>query len=256
MRNITKKTGKTGKLCVLLAHADMDFYERAAQLLRENSNIELLEAAQDGDKAIALFERYRPELTILDMALRGTDGLTAAARMRGCDGQAMLWLISGFMGAEVQRRCAELEIGQVFRSAVTPEVVCDRVLGWAVGFVQGRCRTDDEQFRRHAEQLLRSFRLRGWTKGMECTLEAICLSRRGNPVLTKSVYQDVAKRLGTRRENIERMIRYTVDQICRRGDPQVLRRCLGEEFADRTGHLTSGQFIDRIEAYLREQEES
>ena len=50
--------------------------------------------------------------------------------------------------------------------------------------------------------------------------------------------------------NIERVIRYTVEQICLKGDPETLRRCLGEKFADHSQHLTTGQFIDAALAYL------
>lgn len=250
MRNIGKNTDNTEKLHVLLAHEDENFFERVAQILQENENIELIGPAQNGDETVHQFERNTPELTILSMSLHGADGLSVAGRLRRKDGQAMLWLISSFMGAEVQRRCADMHIEQVFRSAVTPEVVGDRVLGWAVGFAQGQRKKEDTDFRGRAEALLRSFRLRSWTKGLEYMLEALCRSREGDSVLTKTVYMDIAKKYHTKRVNIERVIRYTVEQICLKGDPGALRRCLGEEFADHSQHLTTGQFIDAALDYL------
>ena len=51
-------------------------------LLRDIEGVEVVGEAADGAQALALAERERPDVVLLDIAMKGMNGLEAAARLR------------------------------------------------------------------------------------------------------------------------------------------------------------------------------
>jgi len=51
-------------------------------LLREIEGVEVVAEASDGAEALLLAERERPDVVLMDIAMKGMDGLDAAARLR------------------------------------------------------------------------------------------------------------------------------------------------------------------------------
>lgn len=51
-------------------------------LLRELPEVEVVAEAADGAEALAVAERERPDVVLMDIAMKGMNGLEAAARMR------------------------------------------------------------------------------------------------------------------------------------------------------------------------------
>jgi DNA-binding NarL/FixJ family response regulator len=52
-------------------------------LLERTPDIEVVAEAADGDEAIALTRRHRPDVVLMDIRMPGTDGLTATRRILG-----------------------------------------------------------------------------------------------------------------------------------------------------------------------------
>ena len=66
-------------------------------------------AANDGQSAVALAVRIRPDVALVDVAMPGMDGLEVARRLRSLPGleKALLVAITGFGREEDRRRCRE-----------------------------------------------------------------------------------------------------------------------------------------------------
>jgi DNA-binding NarL/FixJ family response regulator len=58
------------------------FLEGLAEALSRQADFEITGLATDGDTAVAACQRLRPDLVLLDLAMRGLDGLAALARLR------------------------------------------------------------------------------------------------------------------------------------------------------------------------------
>ena len=63
-------------------------------LLQDIADIEVVAEASDGAEALAAAERERPDVVLMDIAMKGMNGLEAAARLRECQPQAKIIILS------------------------------------------------------------------------------------------------------------------------------------------------------------------
>jgi two-component system NarL family response regulator len=77
---------------VLLADDHRLMREGTAALLAADERIEVVGLAADGAEAVALAERRRPDVVLLDLRMPGIDGLRACALLRAGQGPEVLML--------------------------------------------------------------------------------------------------------------------------------------------------------------------
>jgi len=77
---------------VLLADDHRLMREGTAALLAADERIEVVGLASDGREALALAERRRPDVVLLDLNMPEVDGLEACARLREAGGPEVLML--------------------------------------------------------------------------------------------------------------------------------------------------------------------
>jgi DNA-binding NarL/FixJ family response regulator len=63
-------------------------------LLQDIADIEVVAEARDGAEALVAAERERPDVVLMDIAMKGMNGLEAAARLRECQPQAKIIILS------------------------------------------------------------------------------------------------------------------------------------------------------------------
>jgi two-component system response regulator (stage 0 sporulation protein A) len=76
----------------------------------------------------------------------------------------------------------------------------------------------------------------------------------GQP-LTKELYPAIARATGSTAARIERNIRTAIDKAWLRADPVVQRQIFGRSYDLRRGKPTSGEYIARLAALIREDED-
>jgi DNA-binding NarL/FixJ family response regulator len=77
---------------VLVADDHQLMREGTAALIGADERIEVVGLARDGGEAVALAERRRPDVVLLDLNMPGVGGLEACARLRGDEGPEVLML--------------------------------------------------------------------------------------------------------------------------------------------------------------------
>ena len=77
---------------VLVADDHQLMREGTAALLGADERIEVVGLARDGREALALAERRRPDVVVLDLNMPGVGGLEACARLRDAPGPDVLML--------------------------------------------------------------------------------------------------------------------------------------------------------------------
>jgi two-component system NarL family response regulator len=71
-----------------------------ASVLGLEPDIGVCAQAEDGDEALGLHRLHRPDVTVMDLRMAGTDGLAALAALRQECPEARVIILSNYMGAD------------------------------------------------------------------------------------------------------------------------------------------------------------
>ncbi len=82
--------------------------EGLASLLARRREIVVVGRASGGHEAVSLFERIRPDVTVLDVRMSGVTGLDALARIREIDPAARVLMLAALDTEEDVRRSLQL----------------------------------------------------------------------------------------------------------------------------------------------------
>lgn len=69
-------------------------------LLEREPDIEVVAIAEDGERAIALFEEHRPDVTVMDLKLPGMGGVDAVAAIRSRCAEARIIILTTYANEE------------------------------------------------------------------------------------------------------------------------------------------------------------
>lgn len=92
-------------------------------LLGAMANVEVVGEASSGEEALALAERERPDVVLMDIAMKGITGLEAAARMREQHPAVRVVILSMHSGEEyVLQALRAGAVGYLLKDAATGEL--------------------------------------------------------------------------------------------------------------------------------------
>ena len=74
--------------------------EGIALILRQQPDMAVVASAATGDEALTLFQRHRPDITLMDLRLRGSSGTEAIAAIRGVAPEARIIVLTMYDGDE------------------------------------------------------------------------------------------------------------------------------------------------------------
>lgn len=77
-------------LPVALAYTRIEGWKAAMEVLENDPGFVPVAEAADGDSAVQLYQRLRPDITLLDLQMPGLDGITATHRILGDNPQARI----------------------------------------------------------------------------------------------------------------------------------------------------------------------
>lgn len=94
-------------------------------LMREmlGDDCEVVAEAADGDEAITLFERERPDAVVIDVRMPGVDGIEATEVIKRREPETTVVVCTGAGGNEVERASAAGADGHVIKPFGKPQLV-------------------------------------------------------------------------------------------------------------------------------------
>lgn len=72
-----------------------------------NSDIEIVGTAHDGEEALKMFEESRPELVTMDITMPKMDGLTCMEKMLGIQPETKIVVITAIMSKETRQEALD-----------------------------------------------------------------------------------------------------------------------------------------------------
>ena len=71
-----------------------------AAIIRQEPDMEVVAESGDGQGAVELWKKHRPDVTLMDLRMPGLDGVDAIYAIRACDPNARLVILTTFDGDE------------------------------------------------------------------------------------------------------------------------------------------------------------
>jgi two-component system NarL family response regulator len=98
--------------------------EGIVRIIGMNPDVTVVAEGASGEEAIALFERFRPDITLMDLQLRGMNGLQAIRAIRAFEPNARIIVLTMYEGDEdIYRALQAGAAGYVLKDSFLEDVV-------------------------------------------------------------------------------------------------------------------------------------
>ena len=243
------------KIRVLLADASEDFRALLRDTLRAEGDMEIVGAAADGAEALALLEREKPDVLLLDLVLPRVDGMEVLRRMGETGASPVTMIVSAFYNQRMISRCAELGAYYFIPkpcdvAALTEQIrrsIRDEPLLRLPAVTETR--PGEPDLETTVTEVIHEIGVPAHIKGYQYLREAIILTIGDMEVInavTKVLYPAVAKKYGTTPSRVERAIRHAIEVAWDRGDLETLQKFFGYTVSNIKGKPTNSEFIAMI----------
>jgi DNA-binding NarL/FixJ family response regulator len=125
---------KSDKIRILIADDHYIVRMGLIALVNSEPDMEVVAEADDGEQAVRLFEKHRPDLALLDSRMPGKDGIETATEIRSRFPSARILILSAFDGMEDIHRALQAGVqGYVLKKKPSGEKVIRALRAVAAG---------------------------------------------------------------------------------------------------------------------------
>ena len=246
------------KIKVLIADAGEDYRSLMSDTLCAEGDMEVVGTAADGAEALALLERERPDVLLLDLVLPRVDGLEVLRRMGETGAHPVTLIVSGFFNQRMVTKSAELGADYFIPKPCDVSALTERIR-------QSVCaaeppiapiteiRPREPDLETTVTEVIHEIGVPAHIKGYQYLREAIILTIGDMEIInavTKVLYPAVAKKFATTPSRVERAIRHAIEVAWDRGDLETLQKFFGYTVSNIKGKPTNSEFIAMIADHL------
>ena len=235
------------KVRVLLADDSQAVREELEAVLRERSDIELVDSVDNGAQALEVIQTKDVDVLVTDLVMESISRSRNASKPR-------IIVLTALMRDDFIQRAVNAGADYYMLKPYDPQVVVDRILDLTKPAAlptplrptapMPSCSVDE----RIANVFL-SMGIPAHIKGYHFLREAI-KTVVDNPetinAITKELYPAVAKRFNTSASKVERAIRHAIDVAWSRGQVENLNQLFGSRIYVKSDKPTNGEFIALI----------
>lgn len=211
--------------------------------------------ARDGAEVIKRVNELKPDAVVMNMTMRGVDGLGVLSRLAGGADAPRFVLVYADDGSAPVDKAMELGADYCLALPVERHLLASRLDALRMrGEFAAAPPKSGRSVDKEITEFLHALAVPANIKGYAYLREAISLSLRGScpaRYVTKELYPAVARRFGTTPQRVERSIRHAIETAWDRGDSEVLSGFLGYTVRADRGKPTNGEFIAFVTDRLR-----
>lgn len=252
------------KTSVFIADSGEDFTDRLSKTLQRSEDFEILGTAADGEAAIRMILRCKPEILVLDLMLAKQDGISVLKAISGMEHPPRVLATSAFVTGYISSAAANLGIQYLMMKPCDMEALVDRleeIRGGESLRDSSLRRLDKTNIETMVTGIIHEIGVPAHIKGYQYLREAIIIAVNDMEVInaiTKVLYPRVAKAFGTTPSRVERAIRHAIEVAWDRGDLDTLQRFFGYTVSNTKGKPTNSEFIaliaDKLQLQLKSAE--
>ena len=241
---------------ILIADPSEDFRALLSGVIDAEEELTVVGSAGDGQEALALTQRERPDVLLTDLVLSRLDGLGLLGALAGQEDAPAAIVLSGFFNDRVLSACAEAGVYYFLpkpcdipallshiRQAAAERSRRDLPAAPAVAVAPA---SREPSLEAVVTDIIHEIGVPAHIKGYQYLREAIVLTVNDMDAInavTKVLYPAVAKKFGTTPSRVERAIRHAIEVAWDRGDLEVLQKYFGYTVSNIKGKPTNSEFM-------------
>ena len=233
------------KIRLLLAQEDEKTLDELTAYFSSSPDYELVGTTRNGRKAVALFERFRPDAFVLGVLLPSCDGVTVleTVRLGSCAVIAT--------GAITEKRFASLALGAgagYYMTEPFEPAVLDRRIKALRSEKPSPSYLDPSHVaaEQRISEIFMTVGIPAHIKGYQFLREAIKMAIDSPEIInsiTKRLYPEVAERFSTSPSKVERAIRHAIEVAWNKGKIENINSLFGVKIYSANEKPTNGEFI-------------
>ena len=247
------------KVTVVLADANEEFRTMLRQRMEGTGEFHVAGSTENGDQALDLVRRLRPQLLVTDVVLPGLDGFGLLRQLNQLgQGAPRTIVVSSFCSRRTVAQAMEMGVYFFLPKPVNEESLLELMRQAAAP------EQEEAPFAPALEgmvtAIIHEIGVPAHIKGYQYLREAIMIAVNDMDVInavTKVLYPEVAKRFCTTPSRVERAIRHAIEVAWDRGDIETLQKYFGYTVNSAKGKPTNSEFIamiaDRLQLQRKQQ---
>lgn len=254
------------KITILIADDNRGFVDLMATHFKEESYVEKVICAYDGEEAYSLTEEFEPDVVLLDIIMPKLDGIGYLRRINSHLQKLPIVIGLSVSGSEFTMNAVMSSGAQYFIiKPQTPEYIGDIVktftnieVNVARPVVQNVTPQDNKDIETVVTSIIHELGVPAHIKGYQYIRTAILMVIENMDMLnyiTKRLYPEIAKKYCTTSSRVERAIRHSIEVAWNRGRAETMNDIFGYTVHTGKGKPTNSEFIamvaDRIRLGIR-----
>ena len=247
----------TTKIKVLLVDADEEMRRAITAAVSDSADLTLVGATDDGEQVPELVRRLQPDVVVMDLVLRTSDGIAVMQALHREKLHTHVIVHTRFYTQYVITECAALGADYFVPKGKSLSLLLERVRAVAAprvldfpGVPVGAApRTETQNLESMVTDIIHEIGVPAHIKGYQYLREAIILTINDMEMInavTKVLYPEVARKFNTTPSRVERAIRHAIEVAWDRGDIEVLQKYFGYTVSNIKGKPTNSEFIAMI----------
>lgn len=243
------------KIRVILADGDNEFRTKLKASLAQ-SQFDVVGEATDGEQALNMVLRLKPDLLVCEFWLSGLDGMGITRAIRETPGikQPKIMIVTGINNMDMAREATYSGASYAMLKPFDMKFMHDQMLFVAGGIVKDTHKEKTDNLETQVTKIIHQIGVPAHIKGYQYLRTAILMTVEDSEIInsvTKVLYPSVAKKYGTTSSRVERAIRHAIEVAWDRGDLEVLNSIFGYTVQNSRGKPTNSEFIALIADNLR-----
>ena len=247
----------TTQIKVLLVDADEETRRALTAAAVDCGDLSIVGVTDDGDQVAELVRKLQPDVVVLDLVLRQSDGIAVIQTLRREKLHTHIIVHTRFYTQYVITECAALGADYFVPKGKSLSLLFDRIRAVAAprvldfpGVPVGSApRAETPDLESMVTEIIHEIGVPAHIKGYQYLREAIILTINDMEIInavTKVLYPEVARKFNTTPSRVERAIRHAIEVAWDRGDIEVLQKFFGYTVSNIKGKPTNSEFIAMI----------
>jgi len=260
------------KIRVLVADDNVAFGMIICEFLESQNDIEVTARVENGEDAIEMIEKAKPDIVVLDIIMPRLDGLGVLTRFKDVSpSEKPLFIVLSAVGQDTITQQA-LALGAIyyivkpFDLGVLVERIRELVRSHGPTVLRMDTNTatttattkitasSADSVQSKITQIMRDVGVPAHIKGYQYMRDAIMMAVKDREIIsavTKRLYPELAKVHKTTPSRVERAIRHAIEVAWNRGRVDTINELFGYTINTRKGKPTNSEFIAMVADTLR-----